>query len=246
MDPEAFITLGIAVALAAVHLVAAKLRFLKGTPRSIWLSGAGGVSVAYVFVHVLPELASAQEHFEHAGGEWLTSIELHSWLLALSGLTIFYGLERHVKSHRRGIRGGRSGSSLPAGVFWIHTGSFALYNVLFGYLLLHREDSGRASLFTFAIAIGLHFVVNDYGLREDHRADYDRVVRWVLVLSVLSGWALGMLIPVHRIAISAMFALLAGGIVLNVIKEELPEDRESRFWAFATGAALYSALLLAI
>jgi len=29
-----------------------------------------------------------------------------------------------------------------------------------------------------------------------------------------------------------------------VIKEELPSDRESRFWAFAGGAAGYAALLL--
>jgi len=45
------------VALALVHLVVAKLRFLGGTPRSVWLSGAGSVSVAYVFVHLLPDLA---------------------------------------------------------------------------------------------------------------------------------------------------------------------------------------------
>ena len=40
-------------------------------------------------------------------------------------------------------------------------------------------------------------------------------------------------------------AFLAGGIVLNVLKEELPEQRESHFWAFALGTGLYAALLLA-
>jgi hypothetical protein len=29
-----------------------------------------------------------------------------------------------------------------------------------------------------------------------------------------------------------------------VIKEELPEEQESLFWAFAVGAALYTVLLL--
>ena len=33
---------------------------------------------------------------------------------------------------------------------------------------------------------------------------------------------------------------------MNVLKEELPEERESRFWAFAAGAALYSVVLLAL
>jgi len=36
----------------------------------------------------------------------------------------------------------------------------------------------------------------------------------------------------------------AGGIVRNVITEELPEDRESRFRAFAVRLAAYTVLLL--
>jgi len=33
-------------------------------------------------------------------------------------------------------------------------------------------------------------------------------------------------------------------VIMNVLKEELPEERESRFFAFALGAALYSVVLL--
>jgi hypothetical protein len=41
-------------------------------------------------------------------------------------------------------------------------------------------------------------------------------------------------------------AFLASGVVLNALKEELPEEREGRFWAFAIGAALFAALLLTL
>jgi hypothetical protein len=239
-------SLAIALGLAFVHIVAGKLRFLAGTPRSIWLSGAGGVSVAYVFVHVLPDLAEAQQRFrEHAAHRgWLASLELHTWLLALTGLAVFYGLERLVKQHQR-RQSERGKDSSEAGVFWIHTGSFALYNVLFGYLLHHRETPGLWSLAVFGVAIGLHFLVNDYGLRQDHKQRYDHIVRWILALAVLAGWVLGMTITVHELGTAAVFAMLAGGIVLNVMKEELPEERESRFWAFASGVAGYAAVLLA-
>jgi len=44
--------------------------------------------------------------------------------------------------------------------------------------------------------------------------------------------------------VAVFVPFLAGGISRNVIKEELPPDRESRFWAFAIGAAGYAALLL--
>ncbi|HEX8617483.1 MAG TPA: hypothetical protein VF911_07850, partial [Thermoanaerobaculia bacterium] len=54
---ESIESLVAAVALAIVHMTAGGLTFLGAIPRSRWLSGAGGVSVAYVFLHLLPELA---------------------------------------------------------------------------------------------------------------------------------------------------------------------------------------------
>ncbi len=47
-------------------------------------------------------------------------------------------------------------------------------------LLLHQEEPGFGSLILFASVMGVHFVVNDFGLREDHEASYDRVGRWAL------------------------------------------------------------------
>ena len=32
--------------------------------------------------------------------------------------------------------------------------------------------------------------------------------------------------------------------MLNVLKEELPAERQSRFWAFLAGVSLYTVLLL--
>lgn len=52
--------------------------------------------------------------------------------------------------------------------------------------------------------------------------------------------------PWIPLALAAITAFLAGGIVLNVLKEELPEERESRFWAFALGATSYATILLAL
>jgi hypothetical protein len=43
-----------------------------------------------------------------------------------------------------------------------------------------------------------------------------------------------------------LVALLAGGVILNVLKEEVPSERQSRFWAFAAGAAAYAGLLLTV
>jgi hypothetical protein len=112
-----------ALSLAFVHLFAGKLRFLDGLPRSRWLSLAGGVSVAYVFVHVLPDLSEGQETVEES---------------------------------------------------------------------------------------------------------------------------FGLLVSIDAAALAVLFAFLAGGIVLNVLKEELPDEHESRFWPFALGLSAYAVLLLSL
>lgn len=246
------------VALAAVHVLTPSLRFLRSTPRSIWLSLFGGVSVSYVFVHLLPELAEGQTRVTRAlsgGSADVAFAERHVYLVALVGLATFYGLERLAKrdrSQREGeqVSGGRTrdsatATSTGAGVFWIHMASFGVYNALIGYLLVHRPVTTTRSLIFFAVAMALHFVVTDYGLDEDHQARFRHVGRWVLVAAVVMGFAAGIAAEIPEVALAVLVAFLAGGVILNVLKEELPSERESRFWSFAVGLAAYAALLLA-
>ncbi|CAA9554323.1 MAG: hypothetical protein AVDCRST_MAG18-559 [uncultured Thermomicrobiales bacterium] len=235
-----------AVALVLVHLFVGRLRFLGCTPRSHWLSLAGGVSVAYVFVHLLPELAEGQEALREVTGDLATFAGRHVYLIALGGLAAFYGLERAATAAND--RAGRAdpGDTASPGVFWLHMASFALYNGLIGYLLLHREERGLRPLLLFVVAMALHFAVTDHGLRAHHRATYDRRGRWILVAAIVAGWTLGLAVALPDAAIAALLAFLGGGVILNVLKEELPEERQSRFSSFALGAAAYAALLLAL
>jgi hypothetical protein len=248
-----------ALALALVHLLTPSMRFLGGTPRSAWLSIAGGVAVAYVFVHLLPELAARQADISRAVGDaGLHFAERHVYLIALLGLAVFYGLDKLAKRSRgqvpegRGAGGSGRATATPPdaatspGVFWIHMASFGVYNALIGYLLLHREVPGVRSLVFFAVAMALHFVVTDYGLNEDHKAQYRRTGRWVLVVAVAAGFVVGAATEIPAAALAVLVAFLAGGVMLNVLKEEVPNERQSRFWAFALGMGVYAALLLTV
>ena len=239
-----FLALLFCLLLAVVHLLAGKLRFLEGVPRSRWLSLGGGISVAYVFVHLLPELGEGQEAFERADlPQLIAYLEHHVYLLAFTGLAIFYGLEQMARrSQDRGTAAGDRATE--AGVFRLHMASFSLYNLLIGYLLLNREEEGLESLLFYFIAMALHFLVNDFGLRALHKHRYHQLGRWILSAAVLLGWAAGVLVTAKETTVTALFAFLAGGVMLNVLKEELPEERESRFWVFALGGGLYAVLLL--
>ena len=255
----------------AVHLFADRLRFLDGTPRSRWLSAAGGISLAYVFLHFMPELAEGQSLVREGEGGVvaLPFIEFELYGLALAGLLAYYGAERYMQTERGAGRVDSAHTQSEArhlakddhehGSFWVHLGSFSIYNLLTGYLLVRRGEvehgsgegeeisilfqDAQVSLVTFAVALAIHFLVTDYGLREDFREGYMRIGRWVLCAAVIGGWGLGATIALPEIAVLALIALLGGGMILNVLKEELPAERQSRFAALLGGALGYAVLL---
>lgn len=237
-DADPSLAIPLAAALAAVHLFAVRVTFVDGIPRRGVLSLSAGASVSYVFVHLLPEIGHAARTLDEAETPMAT-VETHAYLVTLLGFVTYYGLERFVRCSRDRPA---DGEPLP-GVFWLHLGSFAVYNGLIGYLLVHRDAPGVEGLALFALAMGLHFLVNDYGLRDHYPKRYHDSGRWVLAAAVLLGTAVGVATAVHPAVTGVLFAFLAGGIVLNVIKEELPEERESHFWAFAAGAGAYAVLL---
>lgn len=238
MPPFPMLTLIGAVALALVHVSAGAVVGLHDRLRGRWISLAGGVSVAYVFIHVLPELSQGQDTIEKLG--ILTRLEHDVFVMALAGLATFYGLEHLAKGD------GEKPGVLRRGVYLLHIGSFAVYNALVGYLLVHRETSGTLNLILFVIALGLHFVVNDAGLVERFSVRYAQRGRWVLVGAILVGWAAGMMTTLSEGAVTLLYAFIAGGIVLNVLKEELPESHASSFGTFALGMGTYTILLLAL
>ncbi len=227
MTPLLAAQLAVVVLWSAIHLGAGRLRFLDHVPRSAYLSVAGGVSVAYVFLHILPELRAAA-HTHH----WPHPVAIEA--LALSGLIVFYGLERMVtrrQTHERAA-------------FWLHLASFAVYGVLIGLFLAREPHEDWVDVLLAGFALGLHLLANDYGLAKRHGDWYAQRGRYVLAACPPMGWALGRFLEIPAQPLDGGFAFLAGGIVLNTLKEELPEERESRFSAFLVGALAYGGALL--
>jgi hypothetical protein len=250
MAADDAVALALVFLLAGAHLAAPVLTFARFVPRSWFLSAAGGVSVAYVFVHLLPEVAEAQQAVEEGATGAVAAVEQHAYLAALLGLVVFYGLERAAVTSRRERAAGGDAPEEAAtspGAFWVSAASFAVYNAIIGYLVVRRaEHESFAELLLFVAAIALHLLINDLGLRHHHRRRYDRRGRPLLVAAVLAGWAVGVTAELSEAAVGVAVAFLAGGVVLNVVKEEVPEERESRFLPLLAGATAYSVILLAV
>jgi hypothetical protein len=245
-------TAGVAAALAVLHLLAPRVHTLPGVPRRAIGSFAGGLAVAYVFLHLLPEVAAGNE----AVGELLEDVvaitpllELSIFAVALAGFALLYGMER-LAVQSGSPRGGPSaeGREPPHGVYLLHVGSFGVYNALITYTMPLRFRTGVLFALLFTVAMGLHFVLTDRTLAEHYPRRFRATGRYVLAGALVAGWVLAALFaPTSTVVVSLLTALLAGGILLNVFKEELPtgSDRSSFPW-FLGGLLLYAALLTAV
>lgn len=259
VDTTTAIVLALAstLVLAALHLLAPHIRKLPLVPEHATASFAGGLAVSYVFLHLLPELARGntelRELFEETG-EPSPLVELAIFVVALVGFCMFYGLERLAERSKAAAEHatsagepGTSGTSYSK-VFLVHLGSFLVYNAVITYTLSSNYRTGVAFAVLFTIAMGLHFVISDRGLEEHYGKQFNRKMpRLLLAGGLLLGWALAVVFaPTRSITVSLLMAFLAGSVLLNVFKEEIPAARRSSFPWFVTGLGSYAALLVTI
>jgi len=204
---------------------------------------AAGVSVAYVFVDVLPELASQNQAIVSAAGNApLLFAEQRIYVLALMSFVALYGIEHLVLASRK-EGGGVNDVTANDAIYRLHLWGFAAYSALIGYLLSERAERGHLALTVYTVAMTVHFLIVDHSLFEQHRERYARVGRWTLAISVVAGASFGMITSLSDVVFARLFALLAGGVVITSLRAELPDEREGRFWPFCLGAVIFAAVL---
>ena len=244
-----WLSLGGAVLLAAVHVFSQRLRLLDGVPRSRVLSIVGGMAVAFVILQLLPAIAEHQRTLEQAAGSGLFGfLKKDVYVIVLFSLVVYYGLERLAKESKAKNQEENNLGRAEHWVFWIGMGTFAVMNLLIGYMLVHHAEQGKSLRFLllFTAAMFFKFLVNDHSLHRDHQDLYDHKGRWILAVAVFAGWAINYWAEIPRVGPALLQSFIAGGVLLNVLKEELPAERKSRYWAFGLGAAAYSVLLLSL
>jgi hypothetical protein len=207
------------------------------------ISAAAGVSVAYVFVDLLPELAAQNEALRQPGNEVFFDRQ-RIYLLALFSFVVLYGID-HIVLSRREQRREKVARSERDAIYRLHLAGFSAYSALIGYLLVERVERGLVPLVVYTLAMAVHFVIVSHSLAEEHGSLYRRRGHWVLSGSVLAGWAIGSLAHVSEATVARLFALLAGGVVITSLRSELPDDRYGRFWPFCLGSAAFAGVLLA-
>lgn len=233
--PYAVVSLIAVIIFALVHLWAEKTRTLNFFTHSRFLSAAGGVAIAYVFVDLLPKLSETDRIVKEVFERIFPYFERHVYVMAMLGFLLFFAVDRSkfLLSNR-------------SAYFWLSLSSYAFFNFLVGYATVDKTNPEVQPLFLFTFAMALHYFMNDYALCREHGDEYRYLGRWILIASLFLGWLTGFFIELSPTAIALVSAFIGGGVIMNVTRHELPSDSPHSLAAFLLAAAIYTGILLGI
>jgi len=224
--------------LSAAHLLVGRLPFLDARPAG-WKSVAGGIGISYAFLVLLPKLASAQVVLRAAAdGGVYGFLEHHAYLVALAGLSLYYGLDIAVEDLR--LRPEKRGWRAVAKL--LQAAGFSGYFFLVGYLAGELPGWSLA-LLGLSVAMLVHFLAIDHGLRHKYGDLYDRVLRWVFTAATMAGALLATTTEIRFTTLALLNSLFAGILIIATMQEKVPSSRHALFWPFFAGAVGFGVLL---
>lgn len=206
-----------------------------------FISFAGGVSVAYVFLDMLPNLVEYNKPIGQflLNNRWLTPFtELSIYIVALIGFLIYYGVDLFAQHNQTATHDNRM-------IYRLHLILFCIYNGLITYTMSLRVLTSMTYTVLFSFAMALHFVLTDRNFCRIYPVRFNHLGRVFLNVSLLIGWCLSAIFdPVQVLLVAFMMAFLAGSILFNVFREELPNSSLARFRWFVLGAVFTTVILL--
>lgn len=207
----------------------------------VFVSFAGGVAVSYVFLHMLPNLVEYNKPIGHflMNHLWLTPFtELLIYIFALFGFLIYYGLDLLAERYR--AKGQDDGL-----VYELHLTMFCFYNFLITYTMSLRALVSIMATALFTVAMALHFVLTDRKFCRFYKKKFSHIGRFFLITALGIGWLCSVIFdPVNVLIAAFMVAFLAGSVLLNVFREELPVGSLANYYWFAFGSLLITFILL--
>ncbi|MFV8830068.1 hypothetical protein [Alkalihalobacterium sp. APHAB7] len=227
----------IVVFFITIHLLANKIIPSEQFKRLRWLSFSGGLAVSYVFVYVLPSLHQEQQKLKDYSSTLTMESELY--VIGLLGLLLFYSLEKSLSYAQL------KGSAEKNTVFWLQVGFYTLYNMLISYTVVASNVQGIQAAF-YGAAIGLHYIAVANDLSLENPDQYNKVGKFVLAFGILTGWGLAIWVTVSSVVQAFIYAFISGAMILNVLKNELPKERNAHFLSFSMAIVSYTSITLTL
>jgi len=203
----------IALILGGTHVVSPSLfRFRKYPERQ--QAFGGGLSVAYVFLHLIPSLDVADD----VGGPRI-------YFVALLGFVAFYGLDVLFQppNHTHPTK------------YHAYLGAFFVYDVLLVFTLGLELPPTPALSLVFALSLAMDVFNTDLELQDEYGARFVRLGRWVLLAGVAFGYGASLFRRPDPFVVDILTAALAGFMMFHTFNGQFPASRNKKFPWFLAG-----------
>lgn len=229
------ISLLLAVTIALTHLGVVYLAKIDKDKQKIITSIGGGISIAYIFLHLLPELALKGKHNMKSLNISSEFLEVSFFFVALLGLLILFVVDALSET-----------SKIPKeNNFKLHL----IYNIAITYLYAFtlpevvKEGIFYSILYTFTLSA--HVFSSDRVIFRFHEKFYKSKYRWIGFSAVLLGISHSLTVEYNSsIQLDYAFAFLSGGVLLNTFLEELPKKNILNVKWFLSAIMLTSSSIL--
>lgn len=203
----------VAFIIGAAHVIAPRVFGVRKHPERQEAFG-GGLSVAYVFLHLIPSLDASDG-----------VVGKRIYFVALLGFVIFYALDVFFQppNHRHPTK------------YRAYLAAFFLYDGLMVFTLGLELPSTPSLTIVFAFALAFDVLNTDIELESTFGARFAKSGRWVLLAGVAGGYALSLFRRPHPLVVDVITAALAGFMMFHTFKGQFPVFRNKTFPAFLAG-----------
>jgi hypothetical protein len=224
----------IASIIASVHLWIDWFESRFERFENVWIGFTGGIALGYVTLYMLPKLSSATTGFIVSNPEGWSPAQYRLYVILLLGIVVYLISERASRIS--------AGGATIARVFELMVqGS---YNFLIGYIAVELPRSEISFHLVSAVILALHLMGMTHLLRKHHPSLHNGWWRIAFASLVVLGYTLGLVTEVHTGIVLSVTAFIAGIILVNVMSEELPKEKEGELGYFLAGVAVFSAVAL--
>ena len=213
--------------LGAVHFWNEKIFFKKRTLEIGVRSFIAGISVAYIFLYLLPDLYRGVTYLN----QWI-------FVFILLGFSLVHFLEKYFYQHEKG-------EELLFRFKEVHYIIFLLYYFLLGAILVNLLELSIWKGLLFYLPILFYAAVSRISFAEVHiHIRARKNLRLLLSLSALFGVLASAFILGQALLYNILLAFVIGAFLYIAIKDFIPKEAKGRPEYFLLGSGLYTAFII--
>lgn len=218
MMSERWEILMVALVIGAAHVISPRVfELLRKRPER--QEGFGrGLSVAYVFLHLIPSLDAADE-----------VVGPRIYFVALLGFVVFYALDVFFQPPKHTHRT----------KYHAYLATFFVYDGLMVFTLGLELPPTPVLTLVFAAALSIDVLNTDIELQNDYGTRFVKSGRWILLAGVAGGYALNLVRRPHPLVVDILTAALVGFMMFHTFKGQFPVSKNKAFPAFLAGLATF-------